>query len=427
MNYFTDFPSPPAPENPISEVGEWEESANAFLTPMRTVAGKAIATAQGLGEFDDSAALQTRVYTANVETRATVFRDPTLDTDATHECELLMRVTETATATEQYEYLFAFQGSVQGVRWVDEGSQGFAFLDDIAGTVSIGREFVTGDTIIGRIVGDCLEISAIGFDGTLFPNLGFFKDTNIAGAGRPGIGGFTRVADGGDPAKFCFTSVEISDEFEQELVFEDTFGRANESPLGAPYEGVPGADDLRLVSNQVAVITADTVSMMRYVGEVMTVDHWAEITIGVVGAGDFGVAICCQANGDALITADSGGGFLRVFKRIAGGFALADEVAIVLVATDRLRARRFGGDAIYSVNDVDVLTIEIIDPELIGGQPGMFMFDATSRISAFRCGNVSAVFPEPPPPVGGGGIEGIIQGVSIEGTIEGPGGITGSD
>ena len=196
-------------EDPLSRGGRFLNNTNTLLTRFRAASGRAIAKATGqAGDYDDSAALMDG-FGPDVEITATVYRDVSLNTSATHECEFLFRASQTSNRSLQYEALFAWQGSIQAVRWYDSGGQQFEFLTAVSGPQSLGRGFVTGDRIRARMQGSILTMSCIDASNVVTV-LGVFNNSVLA-SGMCGLGGFVRVGDGGNPAHFCFEDVLITE------------------------------------------------------------------------------------------------------------------------------------------------------------------------------------------------------------------------
>lgn len=207
QSYQTDFSSS---EDPLSYGGRWLPNTNGILTRFRTSGGRAIAKATGqTGDYDDSAAVMSG-FGPDVEMTATVYKDTGINTGATHECELLFRVSQTATISVQYEALFSFNGGVQFVRWFNNGgSQGFDFLSASSGPESLGRQFVTGDRIRARAQGSVFTLSCIDASDVVTV-LGVYNNSVIA-SGNCGIGGFFRLGDGANQAHFCFEDFHITE------------------------------------------------------------------------------------------------------------------------------------------------------------------------------------------------------------------------
>lgn len=394
--YTSEFPNT---EDPLNESGEWSANTNLILTSMRSAAGKCIANAIGVGSFDDSAALLVDAIGDDFEITSKVFFDGSLDRDATHECELLLRASQTAAVSTQYEALFSFGGGIQFVRWFNNGgTQDFAFISATFGDESLGTDFQTGDFIRARAAGTAFVLSVIraGVEDVL----GVYINNVIATGGQPGIGGFTRQSDGGDASKFCFQSVQISDEFILSELAADTFNRANENPLsgGSTWSSCSGVNQLRLVSNAVQTITADSDSIMRYTGTLPSVSHYSTITIGTVGSSDCGPAICIQSNGDCILVTSFDASNIYIYTRIGGSFNELNHVVGAFSIGSVVTLRRNGSKITLTHNSVDVLTVT--EETLFGGTYGIFMYDGTSTIDAWAGGNVIADYL---PLAGGGG------------------------
>lgn len=190
-------------EDPLGS--PWQARINTLLTDFQAAGGKAIAKATGAGDFDDSAALLTG-FGPNVDIVATVFKNAAINTGVTHECELLLRSTQSSSLSLQYECLFSFTGGTQCFRWEDSGGQQFHELTASSGAINMGREFITGDRIRARISGSTITMSCIEANDAETV-LGVFTDSTYA-TGQPGIGGFIRP--GGNAAHFCFQDVRVT-------------------------------------------------------------------------------------------------------------------------------------------------------------------------------------------------------------------------
>ena len=185
----------------------WQARVNTLLTDMYASGGKAIAKSVAAGSYDDSAALLSS-FGANVDIVATIFKDAAINTGANHECELLLRATQSETISEQYEALFNFAGTIQCFKWHDDGGQAFLSLTEDSGPLTMGRAFITGDRLRAKIIGSTITMSCIeaNDDETV---LGVFTDSTYA-TGQPGIGGFFRVSEGANQAHFCFQDVRVT-------------------------------------------------------------------------------------------------------------------------------------------------------------------------------------------------------------------------
>ncbi len=379
-------------EDPLSESSVWAAPSNTNLTRMRSASGHAIAKAQGAGAYDDSAA-HLSGYAANYEITTSVYKDGTLVNTATHECEHLMRINDGASATAQYEALYSFTGSTQCVRWFNNaGSQDFEFLSALTGAISIGGEFSTGDRIRTRVAGAFIIMSAIiGATETL---LGVYVNTVLT-SGQPGVGGYTRVSDGGDASKFAFDDAQISDIFVDQVLASDNFTRANENPLsgGGNWSTPSGLSSLRIISNEVANASAGTDSGERFTGVAAGLDHYSQINIGSsIGDSDFGPAVCVQANGDMYLVTGFNGVELFIFSRIGGAFDQMGVVTASYGTADDIRLERFGSLLRLYQNSVLILTVDTATAStiLVEGAYGIFGYDGNYRIASWQGGKLVA-------------------------------------
>lgn len=392
-----------ADEDPLSESGAWQARVNTILTDMKSVAatGRANAKALGLGAYDDSAALLTG-YAADVELTCTVFKDVTINTGAGHECEILHRASQTTTVSTQYECLFSFNGNIQCFRWFSNGgTQDFELQTALLGGESKGGEFVTGDRIRARICGSILILSYLTSGGTE-TLLGVYNNTVVT-SGQPGIGGFIRSLDGAVATKFCFSDAQISDIFAISSLATDDCARSNEAPLSksGAWVTASGMNALNLTSNRILTATANSDSGMRYTGVTAGVDHYAEVTIGTVGDGDFGAAVCMMANGDCYLTTNFNASSLFIFERIGGGFNQLANPAGTYAPGDVIRLERFGSYLRIYQNGTLKDTVSA-NVNLLGGTFGIFGYDGNFRISAWAGGNIVATY-DAVPGAGGGG------------------------
>jgi hypothetical protein len=182
-------------ENPLSEGGVWRRAANNF-TNVRSSGGVAFGTNGITNQYDDSYALLSG-FAADQTVEAVVQRSSSLNTNVTHNAELLLRVSDSTTGARGYECLFSFYGQVQVVRW--NGTQGnFTVLSSTAGLGGIGRDLRTGDVIKASISGNVISLY---INGTLMARA---TDSTYA-TGQPGIGFFIRP--GGNSAHLALTQI----------------------------------------------------------------------------------------------------------------------------------------------------------------------------------------------------------------------------
>lgn len=375
----------PNTENPLDD--PWVARITTLLTDMRSTPGKAFGNAAGIGAYDDSAALLSGLG-LDTEIDCGVFLDPTLDTDATHECELLTRATQTTGVAQQIESLFAFFGSVQGVEWIDDGGQNFDFLTSIYGDGGIGGNFTTGDRIRTRHVGTRIHLSA--FNASNEETILAVYQSDTPTTGQPGIGAFTRVADGGVATKFCFTDAKVTDEFSMEQLGADTFARGNSDPVDGSWNTPTGLGTMRLAANKVRASTTGQDSAMRFTGlptDPLPLDQFVQITVATLGDGDGGFMLECQDNGDMIIGTGYTGTDLFIFERISGSFNQLGSVAIPYALGQEITAWRHGSYVILFVDAVEVLRVE--QKTLVGGEPGIFGY-GTIEFNNFKAGKIVA-------------------------------------
>ena len=187
-------------ESPLSEGGVWRRTVNNF-TNVKSSGGVAYGTNGITNEYDDSYALLSG-FASDQTVEAVVQRSSSLNTNVTHEAELLLRFSDSTSGARGYECLFAFYGAVQVVRW--NGTQGdYTVLSSTAGNGSIGRELRTGDVIKASISGNVISLYV---NGTLV-----MRATDSAyTTGQPGIGFFTRP--GGNSAHLALTQITATSE-----------------------------------------------------------------------------------------------------------------------------------------------------------------------------------------------------------------------
>ena len=182
-------------ENPLSESGAWRRAVNNF-TNVKSSGGVAFGTNGITNQYDDSYALLSG-FGADQTVEAVVQRSSSLNTNVTHEAELLLRFSDSSSGARGYECLFAFYGAVQVVRW--NGTQGdYTVLPTLAGTGSLGRQLLTGDVIKASISGNVINVY---INGTLMMRTSDSAFTT----GQPGIGFFTRP--GGNSAHLALTQI----------------------------------------------------------------------------------------------------------------------------------------------------------------------------------------------------------------------------
>jgi hypothetical protein len=188
-------------ESPISEGGVWSRSTSTGFTNVVTTGGTAFGTNGAANAFDDSYALL-RGFGPNQTAQAVIQRSAALNTNVTHEVELLLRFTDDVTTARGYECLFSFDGGVQIIRWdgLNLGSMSFEDIGNEAPNAP-RAPLKTGDVIMASIAGNNISVF---INGTLIATA---ADATYA-TGQPGIGFFTRP--GGNSANLAITSYSVS-------------------------------------------------------------------------------------------------------------------------------------------------------------------------------------------------------------------------
>jgi len=191
-SYTTTFP---LTENPISEGGVWSHTPNQW-TAVRTSGGNAFGTNGITDTYDDSYALLSG-FPNDVEATCTLFRNPSGTFTVTHEVCLFMRGADTSNSIRGYEFLFAYFGEFQLMRW----NGPFGDFTNLVTNGGIGRAFITGDVFRARVQGNVLtawvnNIQIAQVTDTTYPS------------GQPGINFFLRP--GGNGANFAMQDYSVS-------------------------------------------------------------------------------------------------------------------------------------------------------------------------------------------------------------------------
>ena len=188
-------------ENPISDGSRFYKTTN-WWAEVKTENGNAWGLNGPNDAYDDAYAIISNA-TGNYELSATVYRDASLNTGATHEIELNFNFKETdaGLGIRGMEGLFSFGGSVQCFIWTHGpgGATNFVEVNSSAGAPD--GAVVNGDILKARKVGNVL---------TLYKNdvlLGTFTDSTYTD-GEAAIAFFTRPA--GDSADFCISALTVT-------------------------------------------------------------------------------------------------------------------------------------------------------------------------------------------------------------------------
>jgi hypothetical protein len=189
-------------ETPISEGGVWHRLSGNVFTDVGTANGIAFGTNGARDTYDDSYALLSG-FGPDQTAEAVVFRSTSLVSGPiTHEVELLLRFSDTATTARGYECTFNYAGDVLGARW--NGTLGdFTPLNVSGGAGNLGRDLVSGDVIKCAIAGSTISFY---INGVL---RGQATDSTFA-SGQPGIGFFTRPLGVNDNPNFGLSSYTVT-------------------------------------------------------------------------------------------------------------------------------------------------------------------------------------------------------------------------
>ena len=169
-------------ENPISEGGVWFNNG-LLWTKVRTANGLAFGTNGPRNTYDDSYAYLSG-FGPNQQGEAVIYVSPSLVGDP-HEVELLLRWADSTHIARGYECLFNHHGAVQIVRW--NGPFGNYSVLSGRGRRSLGRDLVSGDVVMGTIIGNTITAYINGVE--------IYEATDSMWTnGQPGIGFFKRTA-----------------------------------------------------------------------------------------------------------------------------------------------------------------------------------------------------------------------------------------
>ena len=212
-SYSTKFPSPPAPENPISESGNWINGKTNGLdwNDVSTTGSFAFGTQTGSDEFADSTAILTGTWGADQSAQAVIHIVQQDSGVVAEESEIRLRSWLTTTPCPSqstggcatgYEINFsAVSGNnyVQIVRW--NGPLGsFTLLDARSATVNNGdtvKATISGNTITAYVNGvQVLQVTDATYNSTYCsshpcnPGMGFYLQ-NGSGTGSNSHFGFS--------------------------------------------------------------------------------------------------------------------------------------------------------------------------------------------------------------------------------------------
>lgn len=170
---------------------------------MVTASSRCNGTNGALDKYDDSYSLLSG-FGSDYESQATVFLDGVnINRSVSNEIFIFFRVTDSTTQVFGYECNFSFDGTLSIIQWNGGPFNDFSMFSFPAasGAQSLGREFVTGDVVKARIVGNNVTMYVNGTS--------LLTSTVTAFAtGKPGIGAFTRP--GGNSAFFSISDLLVT-------------------------------------------------------------------------------------------------------------------------------------------------------------------------------------------------------------------------
>lgn len=174
-------------------------------------------------------------------------------------------------------------------------------------------------------------------------------------------------------------------------LINDSFGRANESPITTPYATPSGFSSLQIISNQVANISANTDSAAYDNGNTYPDNQWSQVTIATVGGGDFGPAVRVSTTNDLYLCTNYNGVDVILFKIVGGGFTQIGQVVSVYALGDNIYLEA-QGDAtsttlVVKKNGSTILTVIDATTPITGGKAGIFGYDGSYRISNLTAGD----------------------------------------
>jgi hypothetical protein len=198
--YATDFP---VEENPISERGLWRHLGVSWAL-VRIFANRAVGTQTGSGGFDDAYAYLSG-FGPDQTAQATLWKDPSIA--GTHEVELLLRWSDSATGARGYECNLHWDGKyAEIVRW----NGPFADFTYITQQSTFNAGIMppnNGDIFKATISGSTINVYLNKNDGRGDQLIVTGTDPTYTDGG-PGMGFY--IQDSVDPTMFGFASFRAS-------------------------------------------------------------------------------------------------------------------------------------------------------------------------------------------------------------------------
>lgn len=184
------------------------------------------------------------------------------------------------------------------------------------------------------------------------------------------------------------------------ILAQDSFNRANENPLAAPWStaSAGGPAGLKLVSNAVTPITTATDSWMYYSGVTWPADQYVKVKVGTLNAGkwDAGPVARMSATGfNGYVLTFNDGSHLTLFKVVGGSFGSAlSSISTTLGVGDIVELRATGTSTTtlkMYINGVQIGT-DVVDSSspLTSGNAAIGMFDGAITADDFEAGDFTA-------------------------------------
>ena len=280
-NYVTAFNSPPAPENPISEAGNWINGGTTGVSwgNVQTTSGFAFGTiVNSYSRYNDNTAVVAGTWGPNQTVQAVVQISGT-DNSSQEEVELRLNTTITANSITGYELDFSILAGnpyLDIVRW-DGPLNSFCYINSGATCSSpnpLPFAIHNGDVLTGTNVGGTITIYVNGVAEMTAVD-------NTYTGGSPGMGFWNIGGTTADLANYGFSSFTATDA-DQASTSDSVNVKTVVHYIGAGSSamfqgfGIAAYNDLGLNSvcaaGAIAIATPGSGSI---VGDACTVSHWS--------------------------------------------------------------------------------------------------------------------------------------------------------
>ena len=180
----------------------------------------------------------------------------------------------------------------------------------------------------------------------------------------------------------------------------DSFNRANETPLAAPWTRITGGSgNINLASNALTASAAGD-KFYYYSGAASSADQYSQWTNPTrVNNDDWGPAVRVQSGAFSgyWFGIFSGIDGQAINKFVAGSFSLIENLPdFTPAAGDIYRCEASGSTITAKRNGAEVSGSPSTDTSLTGGQPGVFVYDTGGSIDDFDGGDLGGGGEEPP-------------------------------